>query len=55
MGLSHYLGLVILAGLTLGAGLEAHRIRREGDLYARRRHLSEDASAPFLGEDERDN
>ena len=53
MGLTHYLGLAILAALTLGAGLEAHRIRREGDLYARRRHLAEDQSAPFLGADER--
>lgn len=52
MGLSQCLGLVILAGLTLGAGLEAHRIRKEGELYARRRHLSEDPSAPFLGADE---
>jgi hypothetical protein len=53
MGLSHLLGLVILAALTLGAGLEAHRIRREGELYARRCHLAEDQSAPFLGADER--
>lgn len=52
MELSHYLGLAILAALTLGAGLEAHRIRKEGELYARRRHLSDDQSAPFLGEDE---